>query len=742
MTTMAQRTNLIAAAAATCRAALVLPLLVAFVGARAQASAPPSPAASASTSTAAAAATSETTLAPVVVTGKSPPPASVAGWGDVPLSAAPLQASTIDAAQIRDAGAQRLADLVRFDASVADAYNAEGYIDYLTVRGFVIDNRFNYRRDGLPINAETSIPLENKARVDVLKGLSGMQAGTSAPGGLVDYVVKRPLDGSLSSAFLEWRERSSVLGAVDLSRRFGENSAFGLRLNAAAEHIEPIVRDARGNRNVLALAGDWRFGAGTLVEAEAETSHRSQPSVPGFSLLGNRVPAVPDPRINLNDQPWSLPVVFDATTASLRVTQKLGSDWRIVAHDMTQRLRTDDRIAFPFGCLAEGNSDRYCSDGTFDLYDYRSENERRRSSALDLSLHGKFATGPVAHTLVTGALRTIVRNRFQNYADNLLVGTGNVDGTAFVSPDPTPTQPNSNRDERTSELYLRDALAIGEQTKLWLGARHTRLDRGADATDGSSSTHFSQSFTTPFVAASQAFAPGQIVYASWGRGVESDVAPELPQYMNHGQALPAAKSRQAEIGIRGRSGEQLEWNAAAFDIARPLFGDMPACSGADAGCMRALLGSQHHRGVEASGAWHGGAWDVRGGVQWLHARIEGTGDATLDGKRPTNVPALSARAQAGYAVAAVPGVAIQAAASYESDREVLPDNSLRIPSVTRFDLGGRIERRIGGATWTLRAGVDNVFDRRAWRESPYEFSHAYLFPLAPRTLRVSLQADL
>ena len=145
---------------------------------------------------------------------------------------------------------------------MTDAYDTEGYIDYLTVRGFVLDNRFNYRRDGLPINAETSIPLDNKARVDILKGLSGMQAGTSAPGGLVDLVVKRPLDAPLSSAFVEWRERGSVLGAVDLSRRFGADNAFGLRLNAAAEHIDPIVRDARGHRHVLALAGDWRVGEG------------------------------------------------------------------------------------------------------------------------------------------------------------------------------------------------------------------------------------------------------------------------------------------------------------------------------------------------------------------------------------------------------------------------------------------------------------------------------------------------
>ena len=45
-------------------------------------------------------------------------------------------------------------------------------------------------------------------------------------------------------------------------------------------------------------------------------------------------------------------------------------------------------------------------------------------------------------------------------------------------------------------------------------------------------------------------------------------------------------------------------------------------------------------------------------------------------------------------------------------------------------------------TLTWRAGIDNVLDKRAWRESPFQFGHAYLYPLPQRTLRVSLQADL
>ena len=75
-------------------------------------------------------------LAPVLVLGRSIPVVTAAGWGDVPLSLAPLQASVFGAAQLKDRGARRLSDITAFDAAVSDAYNTEGYWDYLTVRGF------------------------------------------------------------------------------------------------------------------------------------------------------------------------------------------------------------------------------------------------------------------------------------------------------------------------------------------------------------------------------------------------------------------------------------------------------------------------------------------------------------------------------------------------------------------------------------------------------------------------------
>jgi iron complex outermembrane receptor protein len=684
-------------------------------------------------------------LQPVTVTGRATPPASVSGWGDIPLAKTPLQASVFDAAQLKDGGVQRLSDLTAVDPAVSDAYNAEGYWDFLTVRGYVIDNRFNFRRDGLPINAETSIPLDNKARVEILKGTSGMQAGTSAPGGLVNFVVKRPLDAPLSSIALEWRQPGTVTGAVDLSRRFGVDNAFGVRLNAAAAHLDPMVRDSEGNRHLLALAADWRVWPDTLLEAEVETSRRSQPSQPGFSMLGDTVPPPGDPRLSLNNQPWSLPVVMNATTASLRWQQRLSTDWRFVAHAATQQLRTDDRLAFPFGCFDPNPApdgtyygDRYCPNGTYDLYDFRSENERRRTDALDLSLQGKLRTGAIGHALTAGVLQSRVRNRFQQQAYNY-VGTGNVEGTLFTPADPSLTDENTNRDERSTELYLRDAVALTDAVTAWLGVRHSRIERESVRTDGSRPTDYAQSFTTPSIALSYAFARDQLVYASWGQGVESNVVTNRPRYSNAGEVF-TTKSRQAEIGLKGAS-DAFDWNVAAFDIRRPRTQDFGLC-GDPGTCTTRLDGNAHHRGIEASAGWRRGAWALQGGAQWLRAKVEGSADPTIDGQQPTNVPQRTLKLQAAYDVAALPGLNLRAGLVHESARMVLPDNSASIPGWTRVDASLRYETRVAGVRTTWRAGVDNLLDKRAWRESPYQFSHAYLYPLAPRTFRASMQVDL
>jgi len=54
-----------------------------------------------------------------------------------------------------------------------------------------------------------------------------------------------------------------------------------------------------------------------------------------------------------------------------------------------------------------------------------------------------------------------------------------------------------------------------------------------------------------------------------------------------------------------------------------------------------------------------------------------------------------------------------------------------------FDIGSRYRTRIGGYDSVLRLTVDNVFDRRYWRDAGENLGDGYLFQGAPRTARVS-----
>ncbi|ROZ77085.1 TonB-dependent siderophore receptor [Ramlibacter sp. WS9] len=689
---------------------------------------------------AAAAQAQETSLKPVVITGRSEAPAAdITGFGDVPLKDVPVSATIIGRKQIEASGARRLADLTQFDASVTDAYNAPGYWDFISIRGFTLDNRFNFRREGLPISAETTIPLDNKERVEILKGTSGIQAGTSAPGGLVNYVVKRPTEQDLREVKLELSSRSSVLAAADLGGRFGADRAFGYRLNVAHERLRPLVRNIDGERSLMALATDWRISRDSVLEAEVEWSHKTQASQVGLSLLGNALPPPMDPRLNLNNQSWVKPSVFDALTGTLRFSQGLGADWRWTAQLGTQRLKNDDYTAFPFGCGAEGNYDRYCSDGTFDFYDFRSENEKRRQSAALLNLKGKVTTGSVAHDLSFGLLSSKVRNRVQPQAFNW-VGTGNIDGTAIVGEDPTGF-PSTNRDERSLEFSAQDAIHWNDRFTTWLGVRHTRLRRESVLTNGADPISYDQHLTTPWIAASYKLSPTVTAYASHGQGMESEVAPANLKYSNAGRPLPALKSRQTEIGLKGEL-QHLRWNAALFDIVRPVAGDIGVC-GESGTCVRQADGDAHHRGLELSAGTQTGPWTLDGGLTLIDAKRQGsTVNAAINGKRPVNVPSQILRAAVAYRVAAVPGLTLQGQASHEGRRAVLPDESVMLPAWTRFDAALRYERQIGSTatTWTL--GIDNLADKRYWKESPTSFGHIYLYPGAARTVRVSVTAAL
>ena len=370
----------------------------------------------------------------------------------------------------------------------------------------------------------------------------------------------------------EITSEGGVLAHLDLGGRFGQEREFGYRFNLAGERIGSHVDAADGRRHLLALAMDWRISRDSLLEVEFEHSRRSQPGVPGLSLLGNRLPAA-NPFININNQPWSQPGVMRNFSGSVRFEQALTEGWSWTAQLASQRLQADDRLAYPYGCYdaISGNyyADRYCPNGDYDLYDFRSDNERRTTQAVQLAIKGELATGAVKHRLRLGVQGNRHTDLGQPQADNnAAVGTGNLFTRPDLPADPSYFDPYTNLRERSTELFAYDAIEWTPALSTWLGLRHTRLSRDSVRTDGSRPTSYSQGETLPWLALTM-FYRDQVTLVPTQGGEPCQIAIRPRLSTDHLRAMCNAALAGLGVGIAA-DGKDL---GAAGD---QLLGDFPA----------------------------------------------------------------------------------------------------------------------------------------------------------------------
>jgi iron complex outermembrane receptor protein len=75
-----------------------------------------------------------------------------------------------------------------------------------------------------------------------------------------------------------------------------------------------------------------------------------------------------------------------------------------------------------------------------------------------------------------------------------------------------------------------------------------------------------------------------------------------------------------------------------------------------------------------------------------------------------------------------------------SAKPVTRDNSVEIPGAAQWDSWVSWRTRVNGRPMVIRAGIDNVLDRRYWRDAPTQsWGGVYLFAAPPRTYRLSAQ---
>jgi iron complex outermembrane receptor protein len=426
----------------------------------------------------------------------------------------PLSATVVTRDLLSDQGARLLSDVVKNDASVGDDYVPVGYYGDFTIRGFTIDLATGLQINGMTIAGEQDVPLENKERVEFLKGIAGVESGVASAGGLVDYVTKRP--AVVKAVDLAADHRGSAFGAVDLGHLFGSRKQVGARVNLAGENIASYMNDTNGWRAMGAGAGDWRINSKTILKGDFEYQHKVERDGSGYQLLGGETV----PNINqiyrstmLGDQPWGLPDTYDTFNTGARLDYTLSKNWRAFAAASYSHSLIQDNVIYAYGtsldpvtlmpnCPNAPDAVAYffcpavpgvTDGGDYGIYDYRNPNELRIDAQAEAMITGHIKTGAITQDVTGGGtlfLRSVQQPGFNTYANPSLgniqdgavyayIGSENIYDPITAFPIESPLQSAGPRrlwmDSRQSSAVVQDRIHLPGHIQLLISGREDSL---------------------------------------------------------------------------------------------------------------------------------------------------------------------------------------------------------------------------------------------------------------------------
>ncbi len=650
--------------------------------------------------------------------------ANVGALGDKSLKDTPFSIEVYSRELIENKQARSLADATKGDASVSlSSGDLVTENNSLAIRGVAPDFYTGQRIDGMVTRSRASdLPLEHFESIDILKGASGFLYGFGAPGGVVNYVLKRPTEEPLRR--LSTQIMDSGLGLVhgDLGGRLGSDNAFGYRLNLVHEEGDTYIKDGKSKRSSASLTADWRIRPDLLWRVDAMYAQHERYG--GYwGLLGNDNGSTSNSAVSQLLAPISgSERLAPAFTRYGSIHQSIGTDlnWTIEPDwtlQLAHRVSVNGR-EFMAPLIYADTKGNY----SMRLWDTANRFESDQSQAM---LNGKFTTGPITHEVTTGVSRTQTLS-YSASGGSTATATGDLASIqnyanpygAYVSYHDANTE-YDNIVRR--ELFASDTLHVGTDWDLILGARDGRLeDKYAD---------YKRSAITPSLALLFRPLPWISTYVSYVEAFEEGgTAPDTAA--NAGAVFDPMISKQYEVGAKAE-GSSWSASAAAFRLQRAL-----TITTSDN--VYSQDGEALYKGLELSlKKRFGQQWMLSSSVMWLDATGRKTDGGLYDGKQIQGVARQQLSNYVEYRVAGLP-LTLTGGVRYIGKRPLDADNQWHVGSVTLLDAGVRYVTELAGHPVTLRLNVDNLADKAYWVTAP---ESSYVQQGAPRTFKLGMQMD-
>jgi iron complex outermembrane receptor protein len=672
------------------------------------------------------------------------------------LAETPLSATVVTRELLMDQGARLLSDVVKNDASIGEDYAPVGYYGDYEIRGFPIDLATGLQVNGMTVAGEQDVPLENKERVEFLKGIAGVESGVASAGGLIDYVTKRP--ATIQAVDLATDHRGTAFGAVDLGRLFGSRKQVGLRANLAGEKIESYVNDANGWRAMGAGAGDWKISPKAILKGDFEYQHKVERSVCGYQLLGGTtVPSLSEvyPSTMLGEQSWAKPNTFDTMNTGARLDYDLPRGWRTFAAVSYSHSLIDDNVVYAYGNSVTAPYYYFAPDGTYDIYDYRNPGELRINAQAEAMATGHIKTGPVTHDLVGGG--EIFRRSVQQPSSSVYdyVGSENIfePNQAFpiesINGAPDIAGPRAlYEDNHQSAAVVQDRIHIPGRIQLLAGGRFDSVrDHNYSGTNESGNPNFTEkTLWLPQYAVT--FNPIDSLTLYGNYSVMLSLGIQAPWWVaDTSQYLDPFMTRQTEIGAKYEVDHRILLTAAFFHMRTPFFYSEDLGAGADCFGNQTTLdtplcflsrGRETHDGIELNAEGKATNWlRLTASAAGIRAISDNTGTPAFDNKQVLNVPHLRTALFADLALPHARGLHLMPGWSYTGSKEATRDDTVSAPGYNLFNLGVRYTPGGEQGHVTLRLYADNITDKRYWKDTGASYGDTFIHLGAPTTVRLS-----
>jgi iron complex outermembrane receptor protein len=637
-----------------------------------------------------------TTLDAVKVQAPIPKDTGTATKTDTPLVEVPQSISIITSRDLQDRGLHAVDEAMWYVAGASGGvYGMDTRSEWLLVRGFQPTRYL----DGLALptgtwSGQTRIEPYGMERIEVLKGPSSVNYGAMPPGGLVNYVTKRP-DADMSNE-VEVQAGSDDMKQVafDIGGQLNDSGTLLYRLTGLARNSDNFVDYIHDDRYYFAPALTWKPDEANELTVLARWQKADTKNGAGF--LPSVGTLLPNPNGQISP---SLYTGEPNTNDYVKTIAAIGYDF---SHDFgggtvfQQNVRFEDSkvdptvMVVPWGYLGDNRT----------LYRYTwSIKEDAKTFGIDNNMQWRFATGAAEHTLLAGVdYRRLETDYSYGFGFNA-TGLDAFNPVYGTMPGLVPTF-TGNTAQTTGQLglYLQDQIKINN----WLLTIGGRQDWVGTDTNGS---HQSDDKFSGRVGVTYLFDNGFAPYISWGQSFEVVGGTEAPQ--RGGKAFDPTTGEQVEVGVKYQPASgNLLFTAAAYEIKQNNVGVIDP----DYVSYTIQQGQYRSRGIELEGRWNiARNLSLYGAYAYIESEVTKTTDPAMLGKQIPLQPEHSASLGGNYTITsgALSGLGFGAGVRYVGDHYGDAANAWQAPSHTLFDASAHYDF----GYWRFQLNVQNLSDK-------------------------------